>query len=99
MSAVVFIHFSISSLGQKAQVPDFAARHERIKRQWRSRNDWEGHTCYVMFERKPSLSLLRLERRKYQNRSVTQPEPFVFNTPSRSQTRQAPMPKAESLLA
>lgn len=49
------------------EVPDFAARHERIKRQ--------------------------LERRKYMNRFVTQPEPFVFNTPTRSQSRQPPMPK------
>ncbi|CAK8985650.1 unnamed protein product [Durusdinium trenchii] len=27
------------------------------------------------------------------NRFVTQPEPFVFNTPTRSQSRQPPMPK------
>eukprot|EP00435_Cladocopium_sp_Y103_P012955 s3346_g3.t1 len=49
------------------EVPDFAARHERIKRQ--------------------------LERRKYMNRGVTQPEPFVFNTPTRSQSRHPSMPK------
>ena len=36
----------------------------------------------------------RLERRKYLNRGVTQPEPFVFNTPTRSQSRQPSMPKA-----
>lgn len=35
----------------------------------------------------------QLERRKYLNRYVTQPEPFVFFTPSRSETRQPPMPK------
>lgn len=49
------------------EVPDFAARHERIKRQ--------------------------LERRKYMTRGVTQPEPFVFNTPTRSQSRHPSMPK------
>ena len=38
-------------------------------------------------------SFERLERRKYLNRYVTQPEPFVFFTPSRSETRQPPMPK------
>jgi len=35
----------------------------------------------------------QLERRKYLNRYVTQPEPFVFFTPSRSETRQPPMLK------
>eukprot|EP00930_Biecheleria_cincta_P042842 TRINITY_DN29481_c0_g1_i1.p1 TRINITY_DN29481_c0_g1~~TRINITY_DN29481_c0_g1_i1.p1 ORF type:complete len:713 (+),score=102.14 TRINITY_DN29481_c0_g1_i1:52-2190(+) len=33
----------------------------------------------------------QLERRKYLNRYVTQPEPFVFHAPSRSQMRQLPM--------
>ena len=39
----------------------------------------------------------RLERRKYMNRGVTQPEPFVFNTPTRSQSRHPSMPKADEL--
>ncbi|CAJ1344718.1 unnamed protein product [Effrenium voratum] len=35
----------------------------------------------------------QMERRKYQNRYVTQPEPFVFNAPKRSQSRNPPMAK------
>eukprot|EP00928_Gymnodinium_smaydae_P029653 TRINITY_DN22274_c0_g1_i1.p1 TRINITY_DN22274_c0_g1~~TRINITY_DN22274_c0_g1_i1.p1 ORF type:complete len:288 (+),score=71.90 TRINITY_DN22274_c0_g1_i1:35-865(+) len=38
----------------------------------------------------------RLERRKYLNRHVTQPEPFVFHAPSRSKSRQAALPKDPS---
>jgi len=48
-------------------VPDFAARHERLK--------------------------LQMERQKYMNRYVTQPQPFVFHAKSRSQVRQAPLRK------
>ena len=89
---------AFKDFGKTAQVPDFAARHERIKRQWLSRTDSEEGG---LFKRSVSLNgiLLRLERRKYQNRTVTQPEPFVFNTPSRSQTRQPPMPKVRHLHA
>jgi len=56
------------------EVPDFAARHERLK--------------------------LQMERQKYTNRYVTQPQPFVFHhgSKSRSQVRQGPLhkdPKAD----
>lgn len=51
------------------EVPDFAALHERQRR----------------------------ERMKYSNRVATQPEPFVFNAPGRTQRpRQAPLPKDPS---
>eukprot|EP00931_Biecheleriopsis_adriatica_P037423 TRINITY_DN2145_c0_g1_i3.p1 TRINITY_DN2145_c0_g1~~TRINITY_DN2145_c0_g1_i3.p1 ORF type:complete len:751 (-),score=138.53 TRINITY_DN2145_c0_g1_i3:28-2106(-) len=49
------------------EVPDFAARHERLKHQ--------------------------LERRKYLNRYVTQPEPFIQHSTKRSSMRQPPMVK------
>jgi len=38
----------------------------------------------------------KMERRKYQNRFVTQPEPFSFRAPSRSATRQPALPKDPS---
>eukprot|EP00929_Paragymnodinium_shiwhaense_P021594 TRINITY_DN14046_c0_g1_i1.p1 TRINITY_DN14046_c0_g1~~TRINITY_DN14046_c0_g1_i1.p1 ORF type:complete len:687 (+),score=123.83 TRINITY_DN14046_c0_g1_i1:130-2190(+) len=38
----------------------------------------------------------KLERRKFQNRYVTQPDPFVFQAPTRARHRQPPMPQDPS---
>ena len=56
---------------------------------------WKSQRCQPPLESFfVPVVMARLERRKYMNRGATQPEPFVFNTPTRSQSRQPVMPKA-----
>eukprot|EP00746_Dinoflagellata_sp_MGD_P004423 gnl/MRDRNA2_/MRDRNA2_108529_c0_seq1.p1 gnl/MRDRNA2_/MRDRNA2_108529_c0~~gnl/MRDRNA2_/MRDRNA2_108529_c0_seq1.p1 ORF type:complete len:641 (-),score=136.76 gnl/MRDRNA2_/MRDRNA2_108529_c0_seq1:28-1950(-) len=59
--------------------------HERHKSQYKT-------TVVPNFGALHEKEKQRLERRKYQNRFVTQPAPFVFSAPSRVRARQAPPP-------
>lgn len=55
-----------------------------------------GTTDVPNFKLLHERELQRMERRKWLNRHVTKPEPFIFHAPTRSQSRQAPMPKDPS---